>query len=446
MFKKLFRSNSEAESHESAQSSQRPKSSGNPWNESLRKAAGRGNMSTVTALVTNPEYSVDVNACDKNGWTPLIEAANEGHADVVRFLARHGARVDARAKDGCSAMHYAAAAGDTDTIDVLAYHGLDLECKTDQGWTALHLACHVGELAVIRKLLELGADTNSKTRKFELPVDLSHDAAVSREINEFFERLKAEMRKNHFNRRRESSQESMQSSQSQPSASGSQGNGHVVYTQEETALSTRSLIDFDGPRVQPQSHTQTYSQSSPYQQQHPTPMQPPNVAHMNQVGGGTGTVLNVASTMPSYPPSQPTTTAANMSAAIHSGVANMSIGGTVHANNQMQRESALEELNDLSEASHDGALESKANGAAHPHTDTHAAGVESAAESGAVDVSQLTFEGFVTLLDNLDATSLSYQELSKLEDRLSQKLRETVGEKTKMEKHYKDMDMEEYLL
>lgn len=41
-----------------------------------------------------------VHAKDENGWTPLHEASRGGHTDVVRFLHKHGADVNARTSEG----------------------------------------------------------------------------------------------------------------------------------------------------------------------------------------------------------------------------------------------------------------------------------------------------------------------------------------------------------
>jgi prolyl 4-hydroxylase len=41
-----------------------------------------------------------VSARDENGWTPMHEGARGGHTEIVRFLHKHGADVNARTSNG----------------------------------------------------------------------------------------------------------------------------------------------------------------------------------------------------------------------------------------------------------------------------------------------------------------------------------------------------------
>lgn len=52
-----------------------------------------------------------VNAASKHGWTPLMAAAWEGHADVVKELLKHGANVQAVNRENHSARMLAESAG-----------------------------------------------------------------------------------------------------------------------------------------------------------------------------------------------------------------------------------------------------------------------------------------------------------------------------------------------
>ena len=51
----------------------------------------------------------NVNAKDRSGHTPLIDAAKGGDLEAVKDLLHRGAEVDAQSDKGKTALHYAAA-------------------------------------------------------------------------------------------------------------------------------------------------------------------------------------------------------------------------------------------------------------------------------------------------------------------------------------------------
>lgn len=66
--------------------------------KALRAAAWHGHLDCVRKLVENG--GVDVDATNKDGWTPLMCAARNGHVEVMRYLVTQGARVDMDATSG----------------------------------------------------------------------------------------------------------------------------------------------------------------------------------------------------------------------------------------------------------------------------------------------------------------------------------------------------------
>lgn len=58
--------------------------------------------------------------------TPLMEAAQEGHLDLVRYLLESAADVHAQTQTGDTALTYACENGHTDVADLLLQFGADL--------------------------------------------------------------------------------------------------------------------------------------------------------------------------------------------------------------------------------------------------------------------------------------------------------------------------------
>jgi ankyrin repeat protein len=60
-------------------------------------------------LTETPECISETN---KNGWTPLHQAAYSGELEMLKALITAGAKLDATCQDGDTAVHYAAVQGE----------------------------------------------------------------------------------------------------------------------------------------------------------------------------------------------------------------------------------------------------------------------------------------------------------------------------------------------
>jgi hypothetical protein len=56
---------------------------------------------------------------DWNGWTPLHDAAYNGHVEIVRLLLQNGAELNARSNEGSTPLHIAARHGNIDIFHLL---------------------------------------------------------------------------------------------------------------------------------------------------------------------------------------------------------------------------------------------------------------------------------------------------------------------------------------
>lgn len=95
--------------------------------------------------------------------TPLMEASQEGHLDLVRYLLKMGAFVNAVTTTGDTALTYACENGHTDVAELLLMANAELEHESEGGRTPLMKAARSGHLSTVEFLLEKGADVNRTT-------------------------------------------------------------------------------------------------------------------------------------------------------------------------------------------------------------------------------------------------------------------------------------------
>nr|CAD2139141.1 unnamed protein product [Meloidogyne enterolobii] len=90
--------------------------------------------------------------------TPLMQACNCGHADVVRTLIQAGADVNALSSTRDTALLYACASGHLECIKDLVNSGCcDLTLRNEAGHDALMEAANFGDVEIMKFLIEHGA-------------------------------------------------------------------------------------------------------------------------------------------------------------------------------------------------------------------------------------------------------------------------------------------------
>ncbi|KAJ7201096.1 ankyrin repeat-containing domain protein [Mycena pura] len=105
-----------------------------------------------------------IEARDDLARTPLnLASSSRGCITVVQILLEHGANIDSQDSGGNTALcNNAIAVGDPDVVHILPEHGANIHLQNKEGNTALHIAAGRSHLAVVHILLVHGADTEMR--------------------------------------------------------------------------------------------------------------------------------------------------------------------------------------------------------------------------------------------------------------------------------------------
>ncbi|CAI5709720.1 unnamed protein product [Hyaloperonospora brassicae] len=128
------------------------------WSINFYECASEGDLECLEEILDSGH--VAVNDVDVDGFTALMVAAAEGHADVVRALLRRGAEVSMRTYElRSSALHFAAKKGNAEVMTALcSCDATVVDCWNIHADTPLIWACLEGQVEAVKVLLDHGAD------------------------------------------------------------------------------------------------------------------------------------------------------------------------------------------------------------------------------------------------------------------------------------------------
>jgi ankyrin repeat protein len=128
--------------------------------ELLFDAARLGRTDVIPALL---HAGADLTARDPRGYTALILASYNGHAEATRLLLEHGAGVDhPDTGRGNTALMGVAFKGYQDISEILLAAGADPNALNKAGQSALMMAALFGHVEIVKRLLALRADPHLK--------------------------------------------------------------------------------------------------------------------------------------------------------------------------------------------------------------------------------------------------------------------------------------------
>jgi ankyrin repeat protein len=137
------------------------KEGANP-NDELNNAIVADDLDRVRYLAA---HGADVNAHDGEGYTPLISATRSGFVDVATFLAAHKADPNLSDLSGWTPLMWAAWGDDPGLVKMLLSHGAKLDATDKDALTPLAIAAQNGKLKSTLALIDAGADVNAPVAK-----------------------------------------------------------------------------------------------------------------------------------------------------------------------------------------------------------------------------------------------------------------------------------------
>jgi uncharacterized protein len=148
----------------------------------IHDAAAVGSLARIKEHVEkNPTSAKSVSP---DGFPVVALAAVFGHLDAVRYLAEHGADLNAPATNGSgyNALTGAVASGHTEIVKWLLENGANPNYRYGPGYSPLLTAAANGHLEILKLLLSHGADLHATTKDAKsaiaLATERNHPAVV----------------------------------------------------------------------------------------------------------------------------------------------------------------------------------------------------------------------------------------------------------------------------
>jgi ankyrin repeat protein len=150
----------------------------------LLLTARDGSLRRASLLI---KAGADLEARNRDGWTPLLLSVRRGHTEIASLLLKAGANVNAKTGlYGWTALHVAAKNGLEDLTRQLLALGANVHAADGVNhWSALHYAVCYGEAAIVKLLLDAGADPNARDYGECTPLSLATNQG-SKEVQAVF--------------------------------------------------------------------------------------------------------------------------------------------------------------------------------------------------------------------------------------------------------------------
>jgi ankyrin repeat protein len=122
-----------------------------PAGDDFVKSVNTADMKAIPLFV---QAGIDVNVVASNGYTALMTTAENGRADLAKWLLSHGATPDIQGKDGLTALMLAADNNHPDMIKLLIAAKANVPLQDHSGWSAMMKAVYQGNTACAQLLAD----------------------------------------------------------------------------------------------------------------------------------------------------------------------------------------------------------------------------------------------------------------------------------------------------
>jgi len=120
----------------------------------------------ITVVINLLNSGVDINTKYWHSKTLLHHASRKNWFDIVKYLVKSGADIEARdSTNGNTPLHHAAIKNNIEIVKYLIEHGADIHARSVLYNTPLHRAAYGKNFETVKYLLDCGADKTLRNRE-----------------------------------------------------------------------------------------------------------------------------------------------------------------------------------------------------------------------------------------------------------------------------------------
>ena len=156
-------------------------------NTPLHLAALNGYLEIVKYLI---KKEADIDAKNRKNQTPLHLAVHNAHKHIIEYLVESGADINAIEDEGDTPLAWAAYKGQTEVVSLLIKLGANVHGQNKTGNTPLHWASEKGYLDIVELLISQDANLQLNNFENQIPLMLAVQNGHTDTVKLILQRLK----------------------------------------------------------------------------------------------------------------------------------------------------------------------------------------------------------------------------------------------------------------